>query len=86
MNYMFCRRRIRKELCNYQTKLLERKYSEGNFNKQMENVDLTEQKELLQNEEKNKHTSNISELLGKYWPILQINSEFCNVFNKATPT
>ena len=52
----------------------------------MENVDLTEQKELLQNEEKNKHTSNISELLGKYWPILQISSEFCDVFNKATPT
>ena len=49
---MFCRRRIRKELCNYQTKLLERKYSEDNFNKQMENVDLTEQKDFCKMKKK----------------------------------
>ena len=33
-------------------KLLERKYNEDNLNKKMEKVDLIEQKELLQNNEK----------------------------------
>lgn len=32
--------------------LLERKYNEDNLNKQMSNVDLIEQRELLENKEK----------------------------------
>ena len=32
-----------------------------------------------------KHTPDIIELASEYWLTLQINSQFCNVFNKATP-
>ena len=40
-------------------KLLERKYNEDNLNKKMEKVDLIEQKELLQNNEKSNSKKNI---------------------------
>ena len=38
---------------------LGKKYNEDNLNKQMENVDLTEGKELLQNNEKSNSKKNI---------------------------
>ena len=79
-------------------KLLERKYNEDNLNKQMEKVDLIERKVLLQNNEKgnskkniplvltyNRMIPNISEVVRKNWHILQINTEFRNMFvNKPT--
>ena len=79
-------------------KLLERKYNEDNLNKQMEQADLVERKELLQNNEKsnskknttlvltyNKTLPNVSEVIRKNQHILQIIPEFCQVLvNKPT--
>ena len=76
----------------------ERKYNEDNLNEQMDKVDLIEQKELLQNNEKinskknilltltySRTFPNISEVVTKNWYILQINPKFRNVFvNKPT--
>ena len=44
-------------------KLLERKYNEDNLNKQMEQADLVERKELLQNNEKSNSKKNTTLVL-----------------------
>ena len=76
-------------------KLLERKYNQDDLNKQMEKVDVTERKVLLQNNEKRNSKKNTLLVLRynrthiksrkKKWHILQINHKFRSVFvNKPT--
>lgn len=79
-------------------KLLQREYKEENIDRQMEKVNMIDRKELLQAKEKNNQKNkiplvitynrtlpNISEVVKKNWNILQIGSEFENVFDN-TPT
>ena len=74
-------------------KLLKRTYNEDNLNKEMNKVDLIEQKELLLNNEKinskknlplvltyNRTLPDILEVVRKNWRILHIDFEFRNVF------
>lgn len=81
-------------------KFLERKRNENNLNKPIGKVTLIEQKEVLQDNEKNNSKKNIplvlthnrtipniSEVVGKNQNILQMNPEFRNAFvNKPTVT
>ena len=58
-NYMFNKGWVPKELRSDERKVLRKKNNEDNFDKQMDKVDFTERKEILQNNSKIKGKKNI---------------------------